>query len=194
MKATLITLVFILLGLMKTYAHPHVFIDTKITVVFGQNTIEKLFVQFDFDPMFSAELIHGFDANASRQFEKNEIKNIYKNAFSNLKDYNYFIHFVDAGKKLTFTSVSDFNASINSAGKVQYTFTIDTDIKTNIANKKVKMAAYDHSYYFNVRLEKANVSFINQEQANFTWSFIQDKSMAYYFDQIYPNCAVISFK
>lgn len=173
-------------------AHPHVFIETSVTVVYAQTSIEKLAIKYEFDAMFSTDLIQAFDKNKNNKFEQTEVTDLFNNAFSNLKEYNYFIHVVDGGKKLTFSSVNNFKAIIKD-GKVLYYFDIKTNINTKTP-KKVKIAAYDHSYYIDVGLLQKNVRFKNSELATFDWKLIEDPSMAFYFDQLYPPCAVITFK
>ncbi len=190
---TLVVLVT-LLAHVGASAHPHVFIETSITVSYDKNTIDKLLVCYNFDQMFSADLKQNFDKNQSNQFEPDEIEDIRKNAFANLVNYNYFVHVVDGGHKLKIESVNNFNATIGADGIVQYSFSVDTEINTATPNKVVKIAAFDHSYYIDVRLNEANIKFKNKELASYSWKVIEDKSMAYYYEQIYPSSLVLSFK
>lgn len=192
MKHLILTAFLFILFQFKALAHPHVFIETNVTVGFGENKIDYLLVSFDFDKMFSLDLIKNFDKNNNKKFDPAEVDEIESKAFANLVNYNYFIHIRDNGKVIKITEVSEFDAEITADGKVQYFFSVDTDIVITSA-KTVKIAAYDHSYYIDVRFRQPNVRFINEDKAKFTWKMIEDKSLAYFYNQLNPPCAVMSF-
>src|SRR5690554_2795646 len=104
----------IVLLLAKTgYAHPHIFIHTDIDIYYNATGIEKLHVQFHFDEIFSEDLMQNFDADKNKSFSTKEIAEIKSKAFSNLKNYNYFIHIRAGGKKITIEDVSNFSARID---------------------------------------------------------------------------------
>ncbi|MBI9068273.1 MAG: DUF1007 family protein [Salinivirgaceae bacterium] len=184
---------FVVLIHIDIKAHPHVFIETNITICFNHDNIDKLLICFDFDQMFSADIKQTFDKNNNAIFEPDEIEEIRKNAFSNLVNYNYFIHVIDGGSKLKIDSISDFKASINTKGKLQYFFTINTNINTVTPNKKIRIAAFDHSYFIDVALHEKGIKFINNSKVDYSWKLVEDKNMAYYYGQIYPSTVVLSF-
>lgn len=176
-----------------SYAHPHIFIDTEVTVCFNDAGISKLKVTFYFDKIFSEDLMQNFDANNNNSFEASEIEQIKENAFSNLVNFNYFVHAIYHNKKIVFKDVSDFSATIKG-NVVSYSFTINTDFAIGANMEYIKIAFYDHSYFIDVSLNKETVKFENPNTFTYKYSVIEDKKLAYYYNQIYPDCMVISIK
>lgn len=178
----------------KSFTHPHVFLDAYVTIVFEENQVKQLKIQFDFDQMFSADLIKSFDADSSGQFEAQEIDSLYANAFGALQSSNYLLHVYDGDRSLNFNTAHSFKASINEKGAVVYNFTIDTEISTSVKNKKLKIALFDESYFTDVFIAQENFFFENQEQSKFYWEVIEDESQAFYFEQLFPYTAILTFK
>lgn len=193
-KLFFLLIFFLVLTGSKSFAHPHVFLDAYIKIVFEEDQIKQLKIQFDFDQMFSADLIKSFDTDSSGQFENHEIDSLYANAFGALQSSNYLLHVYDDEQSLNFNSAHSFKASINEKGAVVYNFTIDTDIPTNIKNKKLKIALFDESYFTDVFITQENFSFENEGQAKFEWEVIEDESQAFYFEQLFPYTAILTFK
>jgi ABC-type uncharacterized transport system substrate-binding protein len=181
----------IVLLLVKTgYAHPHIFIHTDIDVYYNATGIEKLHVQFHFDEIFSEDLMQNFDADKNKSFSTKEIAEIKSKAFNNLKNYNYFIHIRAGGKKITIEDVSNFSARIDD-GIVVYSFDVQKHIPVSRENTTIKISPYDHSYYIAVYLNKQNIRFHNTDSFIHNYSVIEDKSQAYYYEQIYPETIVL---
>lgn len=193
MRSIFVTVFLFFFASVTLQAHPHVFIETDLTVCFNDDMIDKLLVCFEFDEMFSADFIQNFDANKNAIFEPDEIEQIKNKAFANLINYNYFIHVIDGGKTVKIDSISDFTASMGENGKLKYFFTVNTNLSTSNPNKVIKIATFDHTYFIDVELNKNGVKFINNDVVNYSWKLIEDKSMAYYYEQIYPTAIVINF-
>lgn len=176
-----------------TNAHPHVFIDTDITVGFNNAGLAYIKVAFVFDEMFSSDFIKNFDIDKNNILDEKEIKNVQENAFSNLVNYNYFIHVVVKGKKISFANVYDFNAKIQDQ-TVVYSFMLKPNIDIGDESQTIKIAPYDHSYYIDVALNKQNISFENTDGYIYSYKVIEDEQLAYYYEQIYPECIVLKVK
>lgn len=184
------TLFLLLIGNV-CFAHPHIFIETDITVVFAPKKIEKLEVKLSFDKIFSADLRQNFDANNNGIFEQSEITNIEQNAFANLVNYNYLVHIQDNGKSVKLESVEGFTAKIEN-GVVNYYFTAEVNIPAGKSAKKVKISSYDHTYYMDVGIKVKHTQFKNTPNFKYTWTSIDDRSQAYYYEQIYPKTLILS--
>jgi len=196
MKRLFIFLILSVLILSQSWqikAHPHVFIDTDLTIGFDSTGLGYLKVTFVFDEMFSSDFIANFDTDKNGFFSKEEIKIIQKKAFSNLINYNYFIHIITHKKKIKFRNVSDFNV-YKKEDAIVYTFTLKPDIAINSNNETIKIAPYDQSYYIDVALKKRSLKFENTEGYSYSYRIIVDEQMAYYFDQIFPDCIVLTVK
>lgn len=178
----------------RTNAHPHVFIDTDITVGFDSNGLGYLKVIFVFDEMFSSDFIKNFDTDKNGILDKKENSVIQEKAFSNLINYSYFTHVVAKGKEIKFTGVSNFNAKIKNQ-IVIYSFILKPHIPIGYdAQQTIKIAPFDKSYYIDVALNKQNISFENTNEYSYSYKIIEDKKLAYYYEQIYPECIVLTVK
>jgi len=189
MKKILLLLLFFIFSSYYAESHPHIFIKTGVTVCFSNNTINKLKIEFEFDKVFSQELLQTFDKNKNKIFDESEIKNIEEKAFSNLVNYNYFIYITDNEKKITSDNIANFTSSYKD-GVVTYYFEIITNINITETQKTVKIAAYDHSYYFSVEINSVN--FENNHFISSNYEIIEDKKQAFYYNQIYPDCLILN--
>lgn len=180
----------IFIGSKNAFAHPHVFIDTNIAIDFDDSGIGYLDVTFSFDNMFSADFISQFDTDQNNKIDEQENKTIQEKAFSNLENYNYFVHVIVSGQKLEFKEVYYFQAQIKN-NIVVYSFKLKPNIPIEKESATIKIAPYDQSYYIDVALNKKDLKFENTEDYSFSYEIIEDKSQAYYYDQIYPDCLVL---
>ena len=177
----------------EALAHPHVFIETELTICFDKEGINKFKVKYNYDKMFSEELKQNFDTNKNNFFEASEIENIRTKAFSNLVNYSYFIHIRSRGKKIKNGDVSNFTAVITDNG-VYYSFNLNTKIPISKTANIYKIATYEHTYYLDVTYKHNSTKFENTDYYDYTYKVIEDKSQAYYYKQIYPETIVLSIK
>ena len=87
------TLLLLLLFSVNLVAHPHIFIEYGLEVVVEKSKISGFYVTMQFDEMFSASIIEGADKDKSGSFSKSETAIVNDEFFSNLKNYNYYLHF-----------------------------------------------------------------------------------------------------
>ena len=191
MKKTIAILIFIFASNIVIIAHPHVFIETSITVCMDGNGIKKLEIKFTFDKIFSYDLIDGFDSDKNNSFNQAEISTLEESAFSNLENYDYFIHMKLDGKDVETTNVSNFYAEVEDDNIVSYSFDINLDLLVN-EGQKVKIAAYDHSYFIDVVIDDNGIDFKNPASKEYKWNLIKDKYQTYYYGQIIPDCLVLN--
>lgn len=192
-KRTFYLAIILFLSVIQAKAHPHLFIDADITISLDSIGIDYLEVSFAFDKMYSNDLISRFDKDKNNCFSNDEIKNIQENAFSNLVNYNYFTHIFYHNKEIKLNSVSDFMACIKD-DVVVYSFKLKPNITISNNTEIIKIAPYDHTYYIDVSLNSDNVVVDNTYGYYYSYDIIEDKQLAYYYDQIYPDCIVLNIK
>ncbi len=73
-------------------SHPHVFIHTAVDAVFDDEGLAGFQVRWLFDEMLSSMILMDYDQNDNRRFEPSEVKALEEGAFSNLKNFHYFVH------------------------------------------------------------------------------------------------------
>jgi ABC-type uncharacterized transport system substrate-binding protein len=186
-------LVFFLFCSRELNAHPHVFIDTRVTVVFDQKGITGFLIEWKFDEMFSAMIIQDFDEDYDSSFSSAEIENIERNAFSNLKNYHYFTYISWKGGEYDGKRVEDFYAAIRG-GTLVYRFFVPCRISVVDKEKLVKVWVYDDSYYCDVvYAEDVPVNIEGMEGYSIRYEIVQDVENPYYYGQVFPLQLRLSF-
>lgn len=131
----------------SAFAHPHMFIDTRLEVRLDGNRLDGLEITWYFDPMFTASIVGDFDENGSGSFSEHEIDLIYVNAFSNLADFDYFTYISTDNATLSPGSVEEFTAFVEDQTLV-YRFFAPIDIF--VPDGSFAVAIYDHTYYCDI--------------------------------------------
>ena len=168
------------------YAHPHVFIDTTVTVRFDDKGIVGFQITWLFDEMFSSMIIGDFEENRDGTFSKREIENIREGAFSNLKNFHYFTYISVNGKDCSFSSVTEFTAAIHGE-RLIYQFFIPCRISLEEGEKTVKVAAYDETFYCDIAFaDNDPVSLQNSEGYTVRYEIVQNKKNPIYYGQVFP--------
>jgi ABC-type uncharacterized transport system substrate-binding protein len=175
-------------------AHPHVFIDNAITIVFNQEELVGIEVNWLFDEMFSSMLIHDYDENKNAVFDLDEIKAIENGAFSNLRKFNYFTRIKINGEPFIVELVENFSVSMQD-NCVVYNFFIPCKLKTEIGYKEIKISIYDDSYYVDIlELDKDVIQFKGNSFVEYEYELRKDTGNPYYFGQIFPQEMILKFK
>lgn len=190
-------LLFIFISLLAPnvlFAHPHVFIDNTLTIVFDQNGLKGIKAKWDFDEMYSSTLIQDFDMNKDCEFNNTEIEKIKQEAFSNLKNFNYFTCIVIDEKNFDVKDIKDFSAWVDS-GRVIYNFLIPCRASVTSSYKEIKISTFDATYFVDILLAGENpVRFEDTSHIDFTYRIFEDTTNAYYFGQIFPETIVLRFR
>lgn len=125
------------------YAHPHVFIDTKVHVL-----PEKIVIVWSFDEMTSAMLMDDYDKNKNKKLDPDEIAFMEKDHFRTLEPYSYFTHMSDGKDEFNLKRIIEFTAAFENK-KLLYTFAIP---KPKL--KKYELRFYDAEMYVALILKK----------------------------------------
>ena len=176
------------------FAHPHIFIDNTVTIVFDKEGMAGIKARWVFDEMFSSMIIHDYDRNQDKKLSAGEIKNIKDNLFSNLRNYHYFTYITIDGKNFPVKFVADFLAAID-ANRVVYNFLIPCHVKAHSRKKEIKISMYDSEYYTDIALaEKNPIYFENDSIIERTYEIIDSTENPFYYGQIFPQEIIIKFK
>jgi len=115
-----------------------------------------------FDDFFSASIIGEYDKNRDHTFDEREKKEVYKEAFSNLKNYGYFVFIRKGATRVNPSRVTDFDAWQRD-GVLFYAFTVPLD-NMNYGDD-FYVAIFDRSFYCAVFYAEEAVA-INQESGS----------------------------
>ncbi len=131
-------------------AHPHVWIDYELTVNFDAGKIAALEMEWSFDEDFTAAVLRDIVGEKKvKTLGAPEIAKIEKNAFSNLKNYDYFTHVFVGDGKAGVGAVKGFTAKLNGA-KLLYSFTLPLAQPVEAKTAPVGIGIWDDTYYVDV--------------------------------------------
>ena len=174
--------------------HPHIFIDNKVTIVFDEKGLAGFTLDWLFDKVFSASIIHDFDLNGDGIFSEQEIEAIREGAFSNLSDYNYFCLITIDGSVFRVQYVTDFYVDI-SENRVIYSFFVPCHVRGITEFKMVTAAVYDETYFSDIIFDPEEaVRIENGESFEYSYTLIENKKRAYWGGQIIPTEIHLRFR
>jgi len=133
-------------------AHPHVFIDNKVTFVFDAGKVTALRLTWVFDDIFSDSLLTQFDADGDGAFDKLESNAVGEGVLPNLAMFHYFTYVFVNGTQLDPIAPADFVASAD--GNRIVTFEMKIPLPQPVDPRTTALAAevYDREYYVAVDL------------------------------------------
>ncbi|MCK5807525.1 DUF1007 family protein [bacterium] len=156
--------IFVIILLFSTLinAHPHLFIDAEITVVFSGKSVKGFIHRWSFDEMFSSSMIAEFDHNKDGKFSLAERAKLKKEAFEYTSEQDYFTHAHIGKKPIPITTATDFIPSIEK-GVLIYRFF--TPIPTLAHTKeKITLQIFDDTYYTSFQLKKITAQPANRKK------------------------------
>ncbi len=176
------------------FAHPHVFIEQKLKLIFNEEGMEGIHVNWRFDDMFSTMIANDHDANKNDQLEPSEVTQIKEKAFAYIAEYHYFFSVKIDGTPFIVNDVTDFSAELDN-GKLIYDFFIPCPVTATKEIKKLIIASYDPNYYSAIYFaEKSPYGFINNDGVEANAVIREDMETLIYFDMVNPWTLFLDFK
>ena len=119
-----VLLLALLAGFAKTAgAHPHVFIEHRVTLQFDEAGLQALRVEWTFDELYSASLIADFLERKRIAPTPAQVKAIEQQAFANAEQVNYFLVLKLDDLPAKVAHHRDFAVELDGA-KVRYRFVV----------------------------------------------------------------------
>ncbi len=193
MKKFILIIVLLLAGI-NTYAHPHLFLDYSVSFIFENNTLKGVQVVWIFDEMFSSTMLLDYDPDRNKSLNKHEVKRIEKEAFSNLRNYNYFCELSIDKKSFPVRRVLYFSASMLKKRKLVYSFFIPVNRKLRTRGE-VHFSVYDRTYFCSASIQKHggwSVKGINKNR--YIIEVIDNKKKSYYDGSVVPEEIVLKLR
>jgi ABC-type uncharacterized transport system substrate-binding protein len=177
----ILILVLMFLFSANVSSHPHVFIDSSLTIVFDKKGLTGFKVRWVFDEMFSSIIIHDFDENGNGKFETSEVKKLKEGAFSNLKNFDYFTIIKIRGQDFKVKYIRDFSSSIRE-NIVVYDFFVPCHVSGISTFKEVRILFCDkENYSYFSFIKDKPVQFENSAMFDFQYQLTQDKEYPDFF-------------
>lgn len=152
--AVAFVLLFWLLAAADSYAHPHVFIDPKVKMVFNKKKLVRIKVEWTFDDLTSTAILNMYDKNKNKKIERAEWETIKKNTFDNFGQFHYFTFIEIDGKRVSYPRPKNFKVKVLKGNILFYSF--DVKVGRNVG-KFVKLWFSDKTNYTAFELMKKNV-------------------------------------
>jgi ABC-type uncharacterized transport system substrate-binding protein len=168
-------------------AHPHVFIDNRVTFVFDAGKVTALRFDWMFDDVFSDSLLSQFDADGDGAFDALESKAFGEGVLPNLQAFHYFTYVWVDGKQLDPIDPADFVAR---ASDRIVTFQMKVPLPQPVDPRTQALATeiYDREFYVSVELAQADpVALENAEGVPCDASVRDDVENAYFGGVIIPQ-------
>lgn len=157
-------------------AHPHVFIDSTVTVEMDENGVTGIRQHWLFDEMFTRAILGDLnlplDDSAPDWSDK-----VKTGAFDNLKHSNYFTTIESSGKDVPPGTPREFKASLNAEGRLMYDFLLPVSVPSPAS---LRVAVFDSQYYADILLLEDNFSIKNNGSLAVRHSFGNEKDLAYW--------------
>ncbi|MCR6673948.1 DUF1007 family protein [Devosia ginsengisoli] len=143
-------------------AHPHIFIDAKVAVVFdASGAVAGLRHAWTFDTAFSAWMVQGLDTNGDRETSPDELQELADENMVGLADYGFYTYAGEGDALMAFTPGGD-QRMVYQDGRVTLTYSADAVTSMPVSGR-FELAVYDPEYY--VAIGFAGVGDVTLENA-----------------------------
>jgi ABC-type uncharacterized transport system substrate-binding protein len=173
-------------------AHPHVFIDSRVTFLFAENKIVGFRENWLFDDVFSDQMLQDYDADGDGRFSEAESDKIGAETLPNLAQFHYFTYVWVDGKPLAKIPPKDFHATAKDK-LVTFDFMVTLPKPVAPLTQDISLEVNDREYFVEVLLAKdAPITFTELTGAALTGltcepSVTKDEKNAYYGGFVYPQ-------
>lgn len=140
-------------------AHPHMALEARLDFVFEGKQCIGVWMDWTFDSMFSVAIIGEYDTNRDGRFDARENSRVFQGAFSNLKNYGYFIYIRKGDVRSNPKGVEQFQA-LQRQGRLAYRFFVplsSLDLGTDFS-----LSVFDSTFYCAVQYAESGIRCIDK--------------------------------
>jgi len=127
-------------------AHPHVWIDYAVTVLFDDTDVKGIRMSWTFDEMYSSMLFHDYTHRPRGPLSPDDVQRLEEGAFKDTADYHYFVDVKLNGTAVAVKDVTDFDARFENR-RMTYYFTVPVHTETPATSNTLEIQAFDHEFY-----------------------------------------------
>ena len=135
-------------------AHPHVFIDCSVGLLFSGDRLDGLRLTWTFDDLFSGFIVQEFDRDRNGSLSPAEVHQIEVKHLAEFRRAKFFTVVTLNGQDVTPGPVRDFTATA-AKGLVTYQFTLPLGAPL-ASTRAVEVVVDDPSYYIAYMATAAN--------------------------------------
>jgi len=163
-------------------AHPHMQFNSTAEFVWEGKKLAGVFLEWQFDSFFSADIIRAYDVNADGSFDEAETRAVFEGAFSNLRHYYFFTFIRQGDRRETPASVEKFSA-FQRNGTLVYRFYVD--LRSWNAGT-LHLAVYDYTFFCDIRYPDGNPVTLryDREQVLPRWEIRENRNNPVYYNPL----------
>lgn len=169
-------------------AHPHVFVDNTMDVVFDGQGLSGIRVTWKFDPMASMQYLADLDPDGDGVLTRKEWEAQREDIAGFLAEERFFLYVMVNGNTVPVTAVRDFTATYTD-GVLTYSFFAPLAVPRG---SRVLVAVYDPSYYTDFQTYESGIR-LTGEPGSAEFAFDDAPELAFYGGQVIPMAARIVF-
>jgi len=140
---------------MPAVAHPHIFIDAKVTVVFNDaGEIVGLRHNWTFDEAFSSWVVQGLDTNGDRETSPEELQPLADDNLKGLTEYDFYTYAGSPDNPLKLTADGD-QRFVYENGHTTLTYGLTATNPQPMAHR-FELGVYDPDYYVAITFADAS--------------------------------------
>jgi len=163
--ARLLGLALALLGLAgPAMAHPHIWIDAEIGVVFEGDAISALRHRWTFDTAFSAWIVQGLDADGDGVVSPEELQTLADENVADLEDFGFYTFAGASEAPMRFHAAGD-QRMVYEDGRVTLSFTLDA-VTPQPVGPRFELGVYDPEYYVAIEFADAGAARLENAPAS----------------------------
>lgn len=134
----------------RAEAHPHVWIDSHVRVIFDENDhVVALAVDWRFDEFYSLFAIEGLDKNADGKLEEAELRPLAELNITSLESYRYFTYVTVDGADAAYGEVREYSSSF-AEGILSLRFVLPLSAPVDPRKAELSLTSYDPSFYISI--------------------------------------------
>ncbi|TVR66153.1 MAG: DUF1007 family protein [Spirochaetaceae bacterium] len=149
MKLVLMLVLGLFAGTVPIHAHPHVFIDARVTFQFNEREMEGFWVEWHFDPLFTSMIVMDFGAPREGPFSQDVIRVIHDGAFTNLRHYDYFTYVIADDRVHPAEEAREFSAFMRDR-RIVYRFFVPFRHPLDERARMVRVRMYDETFFTDI--------------------------------------------
>jgi ABC-type nickel/cobalt efflux system permease component RcnA/ABC-type uncharacterized transport system substrate-binding protein len=135
-------------------AHPHIFIDAKVTVVFDDaGDVIGLKSDWTFDQAFSAWVIQGLDTNGDRETSPDELQPLADDNMNGLTEFGFYTFAGSGDDLMAFTPVGDQRMTYTGE-RVTLSYSLKATAPRPVG-AQFELGIYDPEYYVSISFADA---------------------------------------
>lgn len=169
-------------------AHPHVFVDNSLELVFDAAGLTGVKVRWVFDALSSSQYLMDLDTNGDGTLTREEWIAQRNDISGFLAEEGYYLHVAANGRKIAIPSVTDFMATVED-GMLVYSFFAPLRVPRGVS---MQLAVYDPSYYTDFLTEESEIRF-DKAPAGLQHALADAPELAFYSGQIIPLALRLQF-